>query len=464
VPKALGQYLPVVGERGQRARAQRRDDHAVTRRRWIAVALGGAVVLAVLAAAVGWWYHQRSVTSNVRGSSTVEFAPHSRPQLKPRPAKVVEAIPWPTYGYDDQRTRVAPFRLSPPFRQRWFYRSGHLLEFPPVVTRDLVVGSNQSGKVFALDKVTGKPVWIRSWGHCSAASPAVAGKLIYLSFMSTNPCKKYPRTQRGFVVAVNASDGKQVWLRRLSATESSPLVVDGLVYVGAWDGGVYALDARTGKIRWRTQTDGEFNSSAAYGSGTVFIGNNAGSLWALNAKTGAVRWTARSAGGFLHPREYFYATPAVAYGRVYAGNTDGSVYAFGASTGHLLWERRAGTYVYTAPAVWDRKVFVGTYDGRFMALDAATGEIVWSYDAPSSVHGASTVMNGLVYFATCGTCGRYGIRHSKQGPRGTYALNARSGKRVWSFGDGQYSPVVADQSHLYLIGRAWVYGLVPTRR
>ena len=64
-----------------------------------------------------------------------------------------------------------------------------------------------------------------------------------------------------------------------------------------------------------------------------------------------VRWSASSFSRFGQ-REYFYATPTVAYGRVYIGNTDGTLYAFGARTGHLLWAQHAGTYVYSAAAVW----------------------------------------------------------------------------------------------------------------
>ena len=143
-------------------------------------------------------------------------------------------------------------------------------------------------------------------------------------------------------------------------------------------------------------------------------------------------------------REYFYATPTVAYGRVFASNTDGTVYAFGAGTGNLLWARHVGTYVYTAPAVWEQKVYVGTYDGKFYALDAATGDTRWVREMPAAVHGAPTVMDGLVYLSTCGSCGQKGVRSAKKGPNGTYALDARTGKLVWRFPDGQYSPLVAD--------------------
>ena len=41
----------------------------------------------------------------------------------------------------------------------------------------------------------------------------------------------------------------------------------------------------------------------------------------------------------------------------------------------------------------------------------------------------------------------------------TYALNARTGHLLWTYGDGQYSPVVADSKRLYLVGHAKLYGL-----
>ena len=137
--------------------------------------------------------------------------------------------------------------------------------------------------------------------------------------------------------------------------------------------GSQGLRARTGhaaRCSGRRSVDGEVNSSAAYAGGTVYFGDNSGTLTALDARTGAIRWQARSFSRFRSGREYFYATPTVAYGRVFASNTDGTVYAFGAGTGHLLWASHVGTYVYTAPAVWEKTVFVGTYDGKFLALDA----------------------------------------------------------------------------------------------
>ena len=45
----------------------------------------------------------------------------------------------------------------------------------------------------------------------------------------------------------------------------------------------------------------------------------------------------------------------------------------------------------------------------------------------------------------------------------TWGLNARTGRVVWSFPDGKYSPVTADGATLYLNGYHTLYALVPRK-
>src|SRR5437667_6357469 len=108
-----------------------------TRRRYLQSALVrrlliGLAALVVLAggAAGAWYYHDQTRAREKRGSSTVEFVT-TAPAVKKRPEKLIEAVPWPMYGYDAARTHDAiQFKLRPPYRKNWTLRVGNIVEFP----------------------------------------------------------------------------------------------------------------------------------------------------------------------------------------------------------------------------------------------------------------------------------------------------------------------------------------------
>ena len=90
-------------------------------------------------------------------------------------------------------------------------------------------------------------------------------------------------------------------------------------------------------------------------------------------------------------------------------------------------------------------VFVGSYDGNLYALDAATGDVRWSFDARGSISGSPTVMAGLVYFSTF--------------RKKTFARDIRNGRQVWTWPDGRYTPLVADEERAYIVGKEKLYAL-----
>ena len=432
------------------------------------------LLLAALGAGLGLYlYEGRS--REVTGSSTEEFLPEDNPAdvtttaappettpTAPKPPPPLEAQ-WPTYGRDAQRTHVSPAKHRPPYRRIWMHRARHYIEFPPAVAYDKVFIAQQRGVFFALDDETGKQQWTKSFRRCAASSPTVWRGVVYQAYMHELPCRKHQAGATGLLIAMNARTGRELWSFRPGAIESSPLIVDGVIYFGSWDGYVYALDARTKRVRWRFETDDRVVAGPAYSHGTIYVPSNGGHLYAIDAQTGRERWRASAFSRFGR-REYFYATPTVAYGRVFIGNADGYVYSFGAKSGNLIWAQRAGTYVYTAAAVSRRTVFVGTWDGYVVAFDAATGSTRWRHDAPGGVSGAPTVMNGLLYFSTLGQF-KQGAhqRRVESGANETFALDAQTGQRVWRFPDGAYSPVVADRDRVYLVGKTRLYGLEEKR-
>jgi outer membrane protein assembly factor BamB len=424
------------------------------RRKLVAGAL--AVVLVAAGIVGAYVLRKREAAEDVRGSSTVEFVVTDEPAEEAPPPTTTAATPdkpatpgivWPTYGYTNDRTRVAPSKLRPPFRRVWMFRGRNLLEFPPAIAYGRLYLTNNSGVLFAVNAKTGKRAWKFESGRCVAASPAVSGHTVYQSFMNKPPCnsKRPPGRLEGEVIAFAVGFGKIRWRTRIGPTESSPLVANGRVYVGDWRGRVYALDERTGRVRSTFQAEGRIKGALALSGNRLYVGTYDGHLYALNATTGKQIWRTRSQDR-LGGRGQFYSTPAAAYGRVYVGSTDGKLYSFGATSGQLRWSHGTGGYVYSSPAVWRRKVYVGSYSGRFYAFDAATGDVVWQFRADGEISGSPTILDGVVYFSTL--------------KERTYALDARNGKVLWTFNDGKYTPVVADAERIYLVGHARVYGMV----
>lgn len=367
----------------------------------------------------------------------------------PRPAvrDASTIVSWPTYGYDARRLRHAPgLTLRPPFRRIWTFRGRALLEFPPAVAYGRLYLPTFDGRFYALDARTAEVVWSRRTNRCGWATPAVWERRVYVTFIGRRAtCGDSVPGRDGIVVAYSADSGKIVWQRTTGLNESSPLVLHGVVYVGDWDGNVWALDGRTGRTRWRTRVDGRIKGSLAASGGRVYVGAYDGRVYAFDAVSGKLLWRA-TAQPRLGGRGTFYSTPAAAYGRVFIGNTDGKVYAYGATTGRLLWSQSTGSYVYGSPAVWRRLILVGSYDRHFYAFDAATGDVRWRFAANGPISGSASVIAGIVYFST------FAER--------TYALDAATGKEVWRWEDGKYSPVVADRDRLYLVGLGRVYGMV----
>ncbi|MEK6228665.1 MAG: PQQ-binding-like beta-propeller repeat protein [Actinomycetota bacterium] len=426
------------------------------------VLIGGALALLAVAAVAGVYVYNQLQPTEMRGSAAREFVPEAGPEKTKKPRL---GVPWPTYAYDQQRSHVAAgFRHRPPYRRIWRFDAGDTVEYPPSVGYGNVYVPQQRGDFFAVNGKTGKVVWKKDFKRCAAASPTIAKGVVYQAYMDFSKCPQDRPGADGFVVAMNAKTGKERWRFKAGPVESSPVLVNGILYFGSWDNRVYAVKASNGKKVWSFQADEQVNTGAAYAAGRIVIGTDAGSLYALGAKDGRLIWRAQSNSTF-GSREFFYATPTIAYGRVYIGNTDGTMYAYGLKSGNLLWARPSGTYIYSAAAVDDRKVYFGTYDGNFYALDAATGDVRWKQPAPSSVHAAPTVMNGLVYYSTCDGCGTTGVRSVKVGPRGTFGLSVKNGKLMWKSKVGKLaSPIVADRERVYLIGQSSVHALVERKR
>jgi outer membrane protein assembly factor BamB len=282
---------------------------------------------------------------------------------------------------------------------------------------------SHSGYSESVGPLTNQVLWKYQVGSGIESSPSVVDGVVYFGSLWNG--------HNGFVNALNATTGSKIWqFATDSGVESSPAVVDGVVYIGSYGGHVYALDAASGAEIWSFNTGGSVFPSPAVVDGTVYVGSANGYMYALNATNGSQLWS-------FYTSDRIFSSLAVVDGIVYFASDDKNVYALKASDGSLIWKYTTGNYIDTSPVVANGMVYLGSRDGYVYALNAADGSKIWSFrplhgNYGSYYYSTPAVANGVVYV------GGYDSY--------IYALNAANGSILWGFRTGGYifsSPVVA---------------------
>lgn len=361
-------------------------------------------------------------------------------ESKPPPDR---SIDWPRFGYDPGRSKfLNAQQVRPPFAKVWKYKGDELIEFPPIVVDDRLYFIDNDGLYVVLDAKTGKVIWQKRITSLNASSPAYADGVLYS--VSLEP---------GQALAVRASDGKVLWTKELGArAESSPMIARGRMYFGDEAGGFYALDVKDGSTIWETSVNGSVKAAPALSNGILYFGDYGGYMNAVRASDGEIVWQTSDLGTGVGSGR-IYSTAAVAFGRVYAGDVDTKVYSFDEKTGEIAWTFTAGGYVYSGVAAAETKgtqpaVYVGSHDRNVYALEADSGDLIWEAPAGGQISGPATVIGDIVYVSTFSG-------------NATIGLDIGTGRRVFSYDDGEYGPVVSDNEKLYLTGGVTVTAFEP---
>src|SRR6187455_2729773 len=161
-------------------------------------------------------------------------------------ASQAPADAWPQFRGNARLTGVAASALPPTLKLLWSYESGDVLDSSAAIVGGIAYVGAGDGHLVALDLSTGKPRWKYATGTLlGESSPSVSAGTAYIGDMD------------GIVHAVNIADGAKLWtFKAMSEIKSSPIVVRDFVLIGSYDTHLYALDARTGRVRWKVETKG----------------------------------------------------------------------------------------------------------------------------------------------------------------------------------------------------------------
>ncbi|MFD5424037.1 PQQ-binding-like beta-propeller repeat protein [Streptomyces sp. NPDC127084] len=184
------------------------------------------------------------------------------------------------------------------------------------------------------------------------------------------------------VLCVDTASGQVRWHFEVPAVFLSPpafvpgpAVTGGGVYLADYLGTVYAIDAATGKDRWRIATESRTSiDPVLVADGNVHVGSGS-ALYTLDAVTGTPKWRFAAAGEVI-------GAPVVADGRVHFGAADHVLYTLDASGGQLRWKLATGGEITGSPVVRSGVVYACSKDRCVYALDAVKGTATGTGPAP----------------------------------------------------------------------------------
>jgi outer membrane protein assembly factor BamB/tRNA A-37 threonylcarbamoyl transferase component Bud32 len=200
----------------------------------------------------------------------------------------------------------------------------------------------------------------------------------------------------------------------------------GVVYFGALDNNLYALDGSAGKMMWKYPTRGGIVSKPAFLESFVYFGSEDGYLHVVSALSGRMVWTYRTGGPVR-------SSPRLTEEYLFIGSDDGHLHTVSINSGRKLWSFEVGGPIRSSASSESNLVYFGSETGDFFCLDLLGGQ-KWHYRTKRPITSSPLIYDGMVYFGSMdGTF---------------YAFDARMGWEIWRYRLGKgtiSSPCLKDR-------------------
>jgi len=236
----------------------------------------------------------------------------------------------------------------------------------PVVSDGMVLVHTANGQLQALNEADGAVKWT-----VNLDMPALS--LRGESAPATAFGAAIVGGDNGRVNAVLMQQGQLIWqqrisqatgpteIDRLSDVDTTPVIVNGVVYALAYNGNLTAMDLRSGQVMWKREL-GSVNDFVVDGNRIYLVDQN-DRLLALSTDGGVTLWTQSD---LLHR---LLTAPALYNGSLVVGDSEGYMHWIDPSNGSFVAQEKVdGSGFLTEPVVADGKLLIQAKDGTLYAI------------------------------------------------------------------------------------------------
>jgi len=252
-------------------------------------------------------------------------------------------------------------------------KSSSYLKLKPVVKGNIIYIANESGKVDAVNKDSGKIIWSKQLPNSIISGPSVAHGYIALG------------TNRSTVILLRESDGEQLHKFKTSGEAlSKPAIISDKIIIKTIDGYLYGFDLKTGKKLWGAEHGSpslilKASSSPIIVNKLAIVGFSDGKLDAIDTETGRIIWQRSiayaSGSSDVERLVDIDADPIIRGDIAYLASYQGYIGALSLTDGQFIW-RKAGS-VYKNMTVDSSTLYITDSNDVLWALNRNDGKVKW---------------------------------------------------------------------------------------
>ncbi|MGE0589293.1 MAG: PQQ-binding-like beta-propeller repeat protein [Cyclobacteriaceae bacterium] len=306
---------------------------------------------------------------------------------------------------------------------QWRFKTNAPIFSSPIISDGVAYFGGLDSTLYALDVRSGDVKWkIKTSGELRS-NVAIEGDKLYLMGGNGLLSCLDKKTGKAFWRKVYDNNALYIGERRYDFADyfhSSPLIHNGVIYLGSSNNQVFALSADSGETLWSFKANDIIHNKPVVVGDKLFIGSFDGHLYALHLKDGRLLWKFKSVGQQYFPKGEMQGSPVAGFGSVFIGSRDFNFYALDTETGQGNWNMKFPKGWAFAATVKDTVLFLGTAEDRLMmAIDARNGRELWKVELKFHIFGQSEFSSSLVYVPTI--WGKL------------YALDRKTGATKWTF-------------------------------
>ncbi|MFN9720070.1 MAG: PQQ-binding-like beta-propeller repeat protein [Planctomycetota bacterium] len=230
----------------------------------------------------------------------------------------------------------------------------------PLVTDHVVYIGDEEGTLHALDRATGRKLWV------FATSAEIAGCIAKFED------KLLLASHDSYLYCLN-KDGREVWkFQTNDRINCSPAISDKYTFLAGCDEFLRVIDLQQGTEVRSMELESPLIASPAIVGDFLYVGTHTGQIVCVDWRKGEFVWRYEASRGTA-----FHASAAVSDDLVIVGGHDKQVHAIDRSNGQMKWLFPTKAKIESSGAIVDRRIFVGSNDGNLYGISLDTGKEVW---------------------------------------------------------------------------------------